>query len=216
MKRALTLPKNFTLPEHSEINSQPEGLPEVSQHKVFAIKPNKSTEQLASYTSACPENKRKSNFMEMMGYPKSSIKKKKFHLDVQIKTPTIALTDFMGKAKYSFLKKTGFLSIYSEQKKSIETQKMIDDKTVLSMKNIMHTDLIREFSIKNPNSARIINVSCLFKQPKYSKQRKQSKIDEIQEILNKCDDLYTKTHKTLKFPNISEKNSLHDIKKLLR
>jgi hypothetical protein len=132
----------------------------------------------------------------MIGIP--SIKEKQSNspkLRVDVQSPRIALTDFMGKNKYSFLKKTGYIDYYDEYKKNSEFQRIVDQKNTLNMPNIMHTDRIRENFIKNSNSPRNTEISTLFEKPRYAKHQQQDRIDIIQKIIDQCDDLYKESKK---------------------
>lgn len=140
---------------------------------------------------------KKKNFYEIIGVP--SLKDKlpsspKLKVDVQ--SPRISLTDFMGKNKYSYLKKTGYIEYYEELKKNAEYQKIVDQKNTLSMPNIIHNDYIRENVIKNSNLPRGTEISTLFEKQKYGKQIQQERIDTIQKIIDQCDDLYKESKKS--------------------
>ena len=139
---------------------------------------------------------KKKNFYEIIGVP--SLKEKlpsSPKLKVEVQSPRISLTDFMGKNKYSYLKKTGYIEYYEELKKNAKYQKIVDQKNTLSMPNIIHNDFIRENVIKNSNLPRGTEISTLFEKQKYVKQIQQERIDTIQKIIDQCDDLYKESKK---------------------
>ena len=160
---------------------------------------------------------RRNTYLEMMGYPKSFDSRIAItSLHVDHKTPTISLTDLMGNGKHKFLKKTGFLSIYDDCKKLKESKNIITGKHALTIPNIMHADTIREFNVKSVgNSPRGKVVSNLFQKPKYVKQQKKTRLDEIQIILEKCDALYLETSKNKKYKNFLRQELLSEVQTVL-
>jgi hypothetical protein len=162
-----------------------------------------SSESRKSSISDCM--KKRKSFMEIMGYNKNYEKASSPTVfDMEIKTPTISLTDLMGNNKYAFLKKAGFLPIYQDTDKKNQKKKIANNKHALSKPNIIHLDIIREFALKNTitESPRNSNLSPLFEKPKYCKQKKNARIDTIQTILNKCDQLYSKSRLSTKSPQL--------------
>lgn len=160
------------------------------------------------------DNKKKL-FLEMMGYPKGkSGKKLSPLLDVEAKTPTISLVDFMGNSKYSFLKKTGFIDIYEQCRKLKELEKIAKSKNVLSSNNIKHIDQIREHAIRNPNLVRYNEVLPLFRKSKYGKKQSKDRIDRIQGIINKCDQLFVESRK--KVGKVGVETGVVEVKKKVK
>lgn len=162
-----------------------------------------------SILSPLSDTKRK-NFYEIIGV--SSVRDKNAlspTLKVEVSSPKISLTDFMGKNKYSLFKKTGFMEYYGEYMKNNEIQKIVEQKHTLSFPNIIHTDIMRKHAIKKTFSPRHTEISALFEKPKYGKQRSTERIDVIQKIIDQCDDLYKegKKYKDL------EKDAMGDMKK---
>ncbi|OMJ93109.1 hypothetical protein SteCoe_3922 [Stentor coeruleus] len=168
----------------------------------FIDDPHKDTEG-----SFCKNDSkgRQQSFMEMMGYHKKiDTNLKSNPLNINISTPTISLTDFMGGNRYTFLKKAGFLSIYDECLRNQEVKKIADEKNAFSMPNIAHYDMIRESTIKGPmhlkSSSSISLLPKVKLQPattrakidsiyKFSKlEHKQ--IDKLDKILQDCDNLF--------------------------
>ena len=141
--------------------------------------------------------KRRSTMLEMMGYPKSSDQKIKIpSLHIELKTPTIALTDFMGNRKRLFLKKTGFLSINDVCKKFKESKKNLEGKCTLAIPNIIHDNHIRELTLRSfDNKSKSSTSSNLLKESKFCKKKNQSRLDTIQTIMDQCDALYLDINK---------------------
>jgi len=142
---------------------------------------------------------KKKLFLEMMGYPKGRPGNQLSPLlDVEAKTPTISLVDFMGNSKYSFLKKTGFIDIYEQCRRLKELEKIAKSKKVLSSNNIKHIDQIREHAIMSPSLVRYSEVFPLFRKNKYEKKQSKDRIDRIQGIINKCDELFVESRNKAK------------------
>ena len=164
---------------------------------------------------------KENSFMELMGYKKKGTNKQS-PLNLERIIPAISVTDFMGKMKHDFFKKTGFLDIYNQCQKTFEVQRLIEDKNAVSVTNIAHIDFMRENSVKNQNHLRIcplnpimnkikrkINPNKIMKVDKNNKFNKldklerfdkidkfetfdkPNKIDKIENILNKCDTLFS-------------------------
>ena len=139
-------------------------------------------------------NKKRHDFLDMIGLSRSHEKPLKHTpLHTEIRAESIAVTDFMGNDKYKFFKKTGFSEIYNDCIKNKETRDLIEEKNMLTFKNIMHTDRIREFEIRSPTVAKKINIYPLFEKEKYRKytDKEIERLDKIQLILDKCDKLYS-------------------------
>lgn len=179
-------PRKFLIPSFHQLDEYSPKTPKPALVQKHAFNPNLSPHF----------DSKKKDFYEMIGIP--SLKEKLASspkLRVEVQSPRIALTDFMGKNKYSFLKKSGYREYYDEFKKSKQFQKIVDQKNTLSMPNIIHNDLIRENCIKNSNSPRGTEISTLFEKQKYGKQIQQDRIDKIQKIIDQCDDLYKESKK---------------------
>ena len=177
------------IPEKKDQNP----LPHLNAGEIISQTPRQKGNQFGSFSSYLSpklDTKRK-NFYEIIGVSSPKDKNAKPHeLKVEVSTPKISITDFMGKTKYSLYKQAGCMGIYGEYKKNNEFQKLIDQKHTLSLPNIVHTDMIRENAIKNPHSPRISEISTLFQKPKYSKQVQGERSDAIQHIIDECDNLY--------------------------
>lgn len=158
---------------------------------------------------------KKKLFLEMMGYPKSKVNSISSPvLDIEAKTPTISLTDFMGNNKYSFLRKSGFIEIYEHCRKMKETKKLVENKKVLSGNNIKHIDQIREYAIRNPYSRKNTKLTPLFKSEKYGKRAKKDRIDRIQDIIEKCNTLALESKKKIEVVATDNKKVKKKTKKL--
>lgn len=179
----------FQIPEKKSLNF----LPHLDAAEKFSQTSRQKGNQFGSFSSyiSPPLDSKRKNFYEIIGVPSPKDKNAKSHtLNAKVTTPKISLTDFMGKNKYSLYKQAGCMNFYGEYKKNNEFQKLIDQKHTLSYPNIVHTDLIRENAIKNPQSPRLIEISTLFQKPKYSKHVQSERADAIQHIIDQCDNLY--------------------------
>lgn len=168
----------------------------------FIEDPHKDTE--GSFCKTDIKGRQKS-FMEMMGYHKKIDSHLKCNpLNINISTPTISLTDFMGGKRYTFLKKAGFLSIYDECLRNQEVKKIADEKNAFSMPNIAHYDMIRESVIKGPMHSKTSSSISLLSKIKLQPTTTRAKIDrmhkfpkvehrqigKLDKILQDCDNLF--------------------------
>ena len=139
------------------------------------------------------------NLLEMLGAQSSSVKTHNLPgLKISVQSPKIALTDFMGKNKISLLKQTGYMDYYHQYRKSTEMLKLIEQKSVISFNNLQHHDLIRENSMKAKKN--FINLKALKGPSNLNSPRKgqNKKLEKIEEIIEKCDDLSDKSKKQLR------------------
>ena len=136
----------------------------------------------------------KKEFFDMIGSSRTYEKPlKSTPLHSMVRAESIALTDFMGNGKYKLFKKLGLSDAYNEIRKSKETRHLIEEKNILTYKNIMHTDRIREFEIRSPTISKNMNLSPLFEKEKYGKfkDKKVERLDKIQLIIEQCNKLYS-------------------------
>jgi hypothetical protein len=182
-------------------------LPPSKKNKLPPIDTNLHTPNLLSpdwhYTKSpqskpIPEEskKRQKDFLEMMGFSeRSPVSSLHSPLSVGENSPKISITDLMGTKKFVFLKKTGFLPMYYECKRTQEHKKLVEEKNALSYANMIHTDLIRENNFKVTNRPPDSGVE--FK--RYKKRKKTTKkVLQIEEIFKQCDALTVSTKQTKK------------------
>ena len=146
-----------------------------------------------------------------MGYQISSIQSPLpiIPLNVELSTPKISVTDFMGEKRYSFLKKSGFLMIYDERRRLDEIKKIKDEKNILSYSNLHHIDIIRESTINWPHQQKSTStIPIINSATKASRKTKSHKIEEIEYILNKCDKLNKKNPNIASIEKEVKRNSI--------
>jgi hypothetical protein len=155
-------------------------------------------------------------FKEMMGYPKPN---GTFHsrtpFPIETKANSIALTDFMGKSKMHFLKKTGFLNVYEECKSATEAKKIIEDRYAFNLHNILQFDTIREYEIKSPTKIKSQMVLPVVETMKIRKKKGNKRVEKIQVILDKCSDALQKK-KEQKLPSLDFSKKVEEIHKSTR
>ena len=160
----------------------------------------KESEEITSDTNEIKNNlsykqkkSKKKVFSEMMGYQSSTIHSP-LSSNYRISTPKISLTDFMGVKKYNFLKKTGFLLLYDEQRRLDEIKILKNKKNSLSYSNLKHIDIIRENLINLPNKKKPVSAIITINSPTKRNSRK-TKSHQIEFILNECELLNKKNSK---------------------
>ena len=170
---------------------------------------NPNTREIENYLQALKLKEKRKVFMEMMGFKKkceTNLNSIPFSLEVV--TPTIALTDLMGEKRYNFLKQTGFLPMYNERKRVEEVNRLKEKKNTLTFANVLQLDSIREYTIKHQVSStpKLTPLTPIITSKKRTApQRRSHRLDEIEKILNNCDEFIDiKPSKSIK--NIERKS----------
>ena len=171
-------------------------------------------------TSLSPQQvyNRRKNFFEMIGLKHIKDKRPDGQIaELKTNSRRISIIDFMGKNKMNFLKRTGFLEYYEEYERGKGFQKLLEQKQTVSMPNIFHLDKIREYAIRSPASPRDQNLELLFQKQKFGKSDQKARIDIIDNILIKCDDLYSKSNQSKQsFSKILQCSKKNTLKKRLK
>jgi hypothetical protein len=177
---------------------------------------NETSQPLSLSPTQCTEKRK--NFFEMIGLKDIRDKRPDGLIsDLKTNSRRISIIDFMGKNKMNFLKRTGFLEYFEEYERGKGFQKLLELKQTVSVPNIKHSDKMREYMIKSPGSSSDNKINLLFKKEKFKKNERKKRIDTIEKIIIKCDDLYQKSsHSKESFSKLLIKNKEIQIKKKLK
>ena len=193
-------------------NAYEEVKPEVFPSRKNLLLPdisNPNTRVIEDYLNALKLKDKRKVFMEMMGFKKKTeTNLNSIPFSLEVITPTIALTDLMGEKRYNFLKQTGFLPMYNERKRVEEVNRLKEKKNTLTFANVLQLDSIREYTIKHQVSStpKLTPLTPIITSKKRTApQRRSHRLDEIEKILNNCDEFIDiKPSKSIK--NIERKS----------
>ena len=177
-----------------------------------------NTSRTTSFSPQQQEYNRRKNFFEMIGLKHIKDKRPDGQIaELKTNSRRISIIDFMGKNKMNFLKRTGFLEYYEEYERGKGFQKLLEQKQTVSMPNIAHLDKIREYAIRSPVSPRDQNLELLFQKQKFGKSDQKARIDIIEKIIIKCDDLYSKSNQSKQsFSKILQSSKTNRLKKRVK